>query len=150
MTYLKEFFLTLTIPLIYGLNLCLIFLDFRKSSFKIQTSNLPLILPSLLLSIIGLILWFSGYFYLRTNFSVLPQAKNLVTSGPYRFFRHPIYSGITLTLFGLSLAISSLKGLLYFFLIVLPLSIYRARNEEKTLKKKFGQKYEAYKKTTLL
>jgi protein-S-isoprenylcysteine O-methyltransferase Ste14 len=130
--------------------LCLIFLDFRKFSFKIQASNLPLILPSLLLSIIGLILWFSSYFYLRTNFSVLPLAKRLITTGPYRFFPHPIYLGIGLTMIGLSLSTQSTKGLLYTLLVCIPLSLCRARQEEKTLKKKFGQKYEAYKKTTLL
>jgi protein-S-isoprenylcysteine O-methyltransferase Ste14 len=51
---------------------------------------------------------------------------------------------------GLSLSTQSTKGLLYTLLVCIPLSLCRARQEEKTLKKKFGQKYEAYKKTTLL
>jgi protein-S-isoprenylcysteine O-methyltransferase Ste14 len=47
----------------------------------------------------GGILWLGGavlslwpLWYLRRNFSVEPEARNLVTDGPYRWARHPIYA----------------------------------------------------------
>jgi protein-S-isoprenylcysteine O-methyltransferase Ste14 len=47
----------------------------------------------------GLALWLTGavlslwpLWYLRRNFSVEPAARNLVTTGPYRWARHPIYA----------------------------------------------------------
>jgi len=47
----------------------------------------------------GVALWLSGailalwpLWYLRRNFSVEPAARDLVTSGPYRWARHPIYA----------------------------------------------------------
>jgi protein-S-isoprenylcysteine O-methyltransferase Ste14 len=47
----------------------------------------------------GAILWLAGavlslwpLWYLRRSFSLEPQARDLVTSGPYRLARHPIYT----------------------------------------------------------
>ena len=47
----------------------------------------------------GAFLWLGGavlslwpLWYLRRNFSVEPEARDLVTSGPYRWARHPIYA----------------------------------------------------------
>jgi len=48
---------------------------------------------------IGAVLWLCGavfslwpLWYLRRSFSVEPEARTLVTSGPYRWARHPIYA----------------------------------------------------------
>ena len=47
----------------------------------------------------GAILWLAGavlclwpLWYLRRSFSLEPEARDLVTSGPYRLARHPIYT----------------------------------------------------------
>jgi protein-S-isoprenylcysteine O-methyltransferase Ste14 len=47
----------------------------------------------------GAFLWLGGavlslwpLWYLRRSFSVEPEARNLVTNGPYRWARHPIYA----------------------------------------------------------
>jgi protein-S-isoprenylcysteine O-methyltransferase Ste14 len=47
----------------------------------------------------GALLWLGGavmslwpLWYLRRSFSVEPEARDLVTSGPYRWARHPIYA----------------------------------------------------------
>jgi len=48
---------------------------------------------------VGAVLWIAGallslwpLWYLRRSFSVEPEARALVTSGPYRLARHPIYT----------------------------------------------------------
>jgi protein-S-isoprenylcysteine O-methyltransferase Ste14 len=70
----------------------------------------------------------------------------LVTSGPYRFVRHPIYSGLLAGLLGTALA-TNLIGLIvvgvlggYFY--------YSASVEEKNLIAAFPTAYPAYRSTT--
>ena len=70
----------------------------------------------------------------------------LVTSGPYRLVRHPIYSGILVAGLGTALALSwlwlpifGLAGL-YF--------IYSATVEERYLSEQFPDSYPAYKRST--
>jgi protein-S-isoprenylcysteine O-methyltransferase Ste14 len=64
--------------------------------------------PSPLLVNAGAAIWLAGALFalwplwqLRRAFSVEPQARELVTSGPYRFARHPIYAAYVLVNCGL-------------------------------------------------
>ena len=50
--------------------------------------------------------------YLRLNFSILPEARGLTTSGPYRIVRHPVYLGEILGAIGLTIALPSLVSAL--------------------------------------
>ncbi|TFG51022.1 MAG: isoprenylcysteine carboxylmethyltransferase family protein [Gemmatimonadales bacterium] len=59
----------------------------------------------------GALVWLFGttlglwpLWYLRKSFSLEPQARDLVTTGPYRFARHPIYSMYILNYIGLWLS----------------------------------------------
>jgi protein-S-isoprenylcysteine O-methyltransferase Ste14 len=73
---------------------------------------------------------------------IIPEHK-LVTGGPYRLIRHPIYLGEIF--FGLS--IPMILGSLYGFIIMLVpilLVIYRIGIEEKMLVSRFGQEYLDY------
>lgn len=142
-----QFYLTLVIPLIYLLGLVLISQSASTALFLPQ--NLICLFVYLFLCLLGIVLWAWSYFCLGFNLAVLPKAKKIITTGPYRLFRHPIYLGITLTFLGLSLATASLPGLLYTIIIVIPLNFYRAQKEEKILLKKFPKKYSQYQKKTL-
>jgi len=139
-----EFYATLAIPLIYLSGLIVISLSLSTLHYT------PSTLPGLAITTSGLILWIATYLALRSSLSVLPKAQTLITTGPYQYFSHPMYVAITLTFFGLSLATGSIPGVLYTILIVIPLNFLRAKTEEKELFKKFGKKYEEYKKKVLL
>src|SRR5579863_7067080 len=50
--------------------------------------------------------------WLGKGFAIFPQARQLVTSGPYRFVRHPLYLCEQVSLFGISLHYAQPWGLL--------------------------------------
>jgi protein-S-isoprenylcysteine O-methyltransferase Ste14 len=70
----------------------------------------------------------------------------LVTSGPYRLVRHPIYSGI------LTAGVGTAVGLNWFWLVPVALAgsyfIYGATVEERYLSEQFPDTYPAYKRST--
>jgi protein-S-isoprenylcysteine O-methyltransferase Ste14 len=70
----------------------------------------------------------------------------LITSGPYRFVRHPIYSGLLLALAGTSL-IDSLYGLIVVAVLV-AYFYYCGRVEERNLAAAFPDDYPAYRRRT--
>jgi protein-S-isoprenylcysteine O-methyltransferase Ste14 len=70
----------------------------------------------------------------------------LVTSGPYRFVRHPIYSGLLLALVGTALA-TNLLGLVI-AVILGAYFYYSASVEEKNLAATFPTEYPAYRAQT--
>lgn len=156
--YLRELFLSLTIPSSFLFGLFIIWKTQNLSNFEktglFNIQNPPIIILilifSLLIIFLGLLLWTSAYFYLGKSFSILPKAQKLITNGPYRFFQHPIYTGIFLTFLGLSLASNSIPGTLYTLLCLGPINLTRAKKEEKELKKIFGKKYLIYKQKTYL
>jgi len=70
----------------------------------------------------------------------------LVTSGPYRLVRHPIYSGILVAGLGTALALSWLW--LPIFGLAGIYFIYSATVEERYLSEQFPDSYPAYKRST--
>jgi protein-S-isoprenylcysteine O-methyltransferase Ste14 len=86
---------------------------------------------------------------LGANWSGRPATKDnheLVTSGPYRLVRHPIYSGMLLAMLGTSL-ISGIPGLLAFIGFG-AIAIYRIGVEERLMIQLFADEYLEYKKHT--
>jgi len=70
----------------------------------------------------------------------------LVTTGPYRHIRHPIYAGILLGLIGSAIAIS-----VYWFVVVVLLGgyfVFSATVEERNMERLFPGTYSAYKSST--
>ncbi|MGD1084560.1 MAG: isoprenylcysteine carboxylmethyltransferase family protein [Verrucomicrobiota bacterium] len=71
------------------------------------------------------------------------QGHELVKSGPYRFARHPIYTGMLLMCFGTALS----KGRIYCWLGFLILSAglwIKLRQEEALMMRHFPEEYPAY------
>ncbi len=93
----------------------------------------------------GLILW-AGLLFRRRGTTIRPndRATSLVTSGPFRFSRNPMYLGMTLVLLGMVFGVDSLPMLIApvgFFGIM---SIFRIPDEEQRLREIFGDTYEDY------
>src|SRR5262245_49164893 len=102
-----------------------------------------------LLVAVGFLLrvWATFYFY-RHNMRVIslqPQSA-LITSGPYRFSRNPLYlGGNVFIFFGASLILGSPTAL-FATAIHLPLMDRFIRREEEQLERRFGQEWQSYKK----
>jgi protein-S-isoprenylcysteine O-methyltransferase len=72
------------------------------------------------------------------------EGHKLATTGPYRFVRHPIYTGMFGMLVATGLAISHWLALLVAIFIFLAGSVIRVRSEEKLLREAFGSDFDAY------
>jgi protein-S-isoprenylcysteine O-methyltransferase Ste14 len=87
--------------------------------------------------------------HLGANWSGAPSLKQeheLVTSGPYRFVRHPIYTGLLLALLGTALVSGALWWII--FSIVCLAFVYRVRVEENLMAAEFPNEYSDYRKRT--
>jgi len=86
---------------------------------------------------------------LNKNLSPFPSPKSnsaLITSGLYKYIRHPIYTGILFTLGGYAIFDTSSFKLLVVLLLLI-LFIIKSNYEEQKLELKFKD-YKAYKTTT--
>lgn len=84
--------------------------------------------------------------HLGTNWSqtvMIKRDHELITSGPYHFARHPIYTGILTGFLGTAIALSQVRGLVAFLLVAIALTS-KLRLEEQWMKSHFGATYEAY------
>ncbi len=70
--------------------------------------------------------------------------QKVVQIGPYRFIRHPSYSGTFLTMLGVGLAMTNWASLVALLLCVFSGHLYRVRVEEKALIQTIGQPYVEY------
>ena len=71
----------------------------------------------------------------------------LVCSGPYRWVRHPIYSGIFLAVLGMALERGQLRSIVALALIYAGF-FRKIGKEEQFMVTLFGARYEEYKRTT--
>ena len=72
----------------------------------------------------------------------------VVTNGPYRYIRHPSYTGALMTLVGLGLGSRTWAGTLIILVLFGLVYNYRISIEEKAMRTAFGQEYVDYAKKT--
>jgi protein-S-isoprenylcysteine O-methyltransferase Ste14 len=122
---------------------------FRHAAIFLANRNAVLGIAGVALCALGIGLAVYARFYLGSNWG-LPMTRKanpeLVTSGPYAFVRHPIYSGLFLAMIGSALAESVTWGLA--LLIFGPYFIYSARVEDRTMADAFPEQYPAYRART--
>jgi protein-S-isoprenylcysteine O-methyltransferase Ste14 len=133
----------------------IIFIRFNKSGavslfgFLFQ-SLFSFPISGAVLTVIGLIgaVWartvlgrnWSGYVTYKEN-------QELVTTGPYKFIRHPIYTSIILMFIGTILYYGYLF-LLIILAVIAIIFILRTTKEEEIMTRLFGKKYKDYIKKT--
>jgi protein-S-isoprenylcysteine O-methyltransferase Ste14 len=112
---------------------------------------LPLALSGCLLAMAGAALVLRSRAELGPAWSFVPKADQgtgLVTTGPYRLVRHPIYLGLALVAMGQALAFGSGPALMIMLSGIVPTFAWRARVEEKLLSRAFGERYAVYRQRT--
>ena len=72
------------------------------------------------------------------------DGHRLVTGGPYRFTRHPMYLGIVSFHVGATLAMESLALLAITLIYVIPFTALRIRAEDTVLAEGFGDEFHAF------
>ena len=83
----------------------------------------------------------------RTTVEVDP-GQPVVTTGPYRWIRHPSYAGLLLIVAGLGLALGNWLSVFACLVLPLPALAWRIRVEEAELSRVLGHPYRAYQART--
>jgi protein-S-isoprenylcysteine O-methyltransferase Ste14 len=71
------------------------------------------------------------------------EDHEFVRTGPYRFVRHPIYSGMLLAILGTAIAFGEWRGLVAFGLLTVSL-LFKLRMEERFMEETFPDAYPRY------
>ena len=105
----------------------------------------------IVLMLLGVVLrWYAirvlGRYFTR-DVAVRPD-QPVVQAGPYRYVRHPAYSGSLLTMLGLGLTMTNWAALIALMVCVLLGYTYRVGVEERALREKLGPPYVEYMRRT--
>ena len=104
--------------------------------------SLAVNVASLLLIAIGFAFAVYAFSYLNRSASIMPEARRLVTDGPYRWLRHPVYLFEEIGVIGLALPFASIWALLW-LLVHAACQLQRMKNEERVLRGAFPD-YDGY------
>ena len=97
-----------------GVLLHMLFSFIKIIQFPFTLLGLPLIILGIVF-----ILWVCGLFSKeKTTVDPFKNPNLLVTKGPFRISRHPMYLGFVLTLFGLAILLGSMVG------FIIPLAMF--------------------------
>ena len=115
---------------------------FKYSTFLTEYISLYIRLP-----ITGILIIASAYLASKAHvvFHKAPDSPNIVTTGVFKFVRHPMYFGSMLFLKGIPISTLSLYSIAFLFVIFIFYN-YISGYEEKILEEKYGKEYAEYKK----
>ena len=118
---------------------------FLLSLFTLPKSD-PLKIFGLTLLILGLIVCIWSQILILIK---VPKIQS-ITEGPYALVKHPLYTGVSLLVLpGLGFLLCNWLGLVFGLILYIATRMYRPE-EEKRMKKEFGENYEKYAKGVLL
>ena len=90
--------------------------------------------------------WFSIFTlgkYFTVNVAIHPD-QQVIRTGPYRYIRHPSYTGMLIAFLGVGVYLANWLSLLVLLIPVTLATLYRIKKEEDILLKVLGQPYQAY------
>jgi protein-S-isoprenylcysteine O-methyltransferase len=103
------------------------------------------------LYVLGFILRFYSIFYLgrffTTNVTIAADHR-VIDSGPYRFIRHPSYTGMFMLYLGICLCIGNWATTLIMIVPIFCAFLFRMKVEEAALREALGEPYADYMKRT--
>jgi protein-S-isoprenylcysteine O-methyltransferase Ste14 len=126
-------------------------LAFSELFIKGYDMDIRLLALGIVIFIIGTLVRVWGHLSLGKQFTIavkiVPNHK-LITTGPHRYMRHPMYTGLFMMILGAGIAMQSVWGVVATFVVLLPAGLYRVKIEEDVLLKNFGKQYADYMKKT--
>jgi protein-S-isoprenylcysteine O-methyltransferase Ste14 len=129
-------FLLIGLPRMPGGFLTQRFIPWHPANFWIGT----------LLVILGLSLVIYARICLKSNWSAtitVKQGHELIRTGPYRWVRHPFYTGLLLAFMGSALTRGEWRGILA--VVIAYVALWRKlRKEERYMTETFGEQYHQY------
>jgi protein-S-isoprenylcysteine O-methyltransferase Ste14 len=126
-------------------------LAFSQVMAPIGTEKAAFLAAGAVVILLGVALrWYAirvlGRFFTRNV--AIRQDHEIIRAGPYRYVRHPSYSGYLLAALGLGIALNNWLALGVLLLVNAAVFGYRIQVEESVLVTAFGQDYVAYQRTT--
>lgn len=112
--------------------------------------NPTLMLAGLAVTILGLLFAIWARLALGSNWSGTVTIKanhELIRRGPYRFIRHPIYTGMLAALLATAITQRMVTGLLGFAVVAFAL-YWKAQREESFLSQEFGEAFTEHRRHT--
>ena len=90
-----------------------------------------------------------GYAVLTRSFGIVPEARELKTSGPFYFVRHPIYLGQFLSQAGVWLCLAQTRVVwIAVYVVFVAMQLYRSKLEDRVLAEAFGDEYRNWRQRT--
>jgi protein-S-isoprenylcysteine O-methyltransferase Ste14 len=124
------------------------FIDFAF----VNINNYIRIFLGLPIIFLGFLLFIWAHYHLGKNWNAIvhkvSKPSTLITSGPYKYIRHPIYSASFITIIGFGILSANYIIFLITFCLFLILYAIRIPKEEKALIKHFKKEYIIYMKNT--
>lgn len=97
---------------------------------------------------LGFAVWARAYLGGNWSSSVTVKVEHqLIRTGPYRWVRHPIYSGMILAMIGTAIARGEVRGVIAVVLLYAGFKI-KSKIEEQAMISTFGAEYDAYSRST--
>lgn len=114
-----------------------------------ETVRLPVSVPAIALGII--VIGWSAFHFLKVKGTPVPfnPPPKLVNTGPYRYARNPMLTGVFLFLFGLGFGLNSVSLILVFTPLYVLLNVWELKYiEEPELVRRLGDEYIEYRMNT--
>jgi protein-S-isoprenylcysteine O-methyltransferase Ste14 len=114
-----------------------------------EGARLPVSIPLIVVGL-AVTVW-SAFHFLKVQGTPVPfnPPPKVVSTGPYRYARNPMLTGVFLFLFGIGFSVSSVSLVFFFAPLYVLINAWELKNiEEPELIKRLGDEYIEYRKQT--